>query len=293
METNEEFNKTIFNILKLHNLDEEVINNVFINKDDNMNILRKAFVDKTYDPIDNNQLLAAKGSVLVQYIASLYIDIELPNMTTAFQYNTTLSKLCETKNYARLTLDYGLEKFIKYNKLKCNWLTYVDNCSFEDTNFYQNMCSNVFQALIYCISEVLRGNYGGSDRDCSYAFTLSSFQKLQISLDYENVVSPISRLHEIYQKIGIKEVERKRYIHVKVRNNVYDDKYRKLTGKNIDDGNKVIGFGYMLTGKQFTLISAVGDKFCDDAKEKVARELLKKYELLGIAIPKPTSWIDF
>jgi len=118
------------------------------------------------------------------------------------------------------------------------------------------------------------------------------FLDLNISLDYENLVSPVTRLYELYCYIGGEKNQQSIYFNTKPRNEFYDSKYEQLTGNKIPKDSKIIGFGYVYDRKKTTkLISIVAGNLKNEVKEQVARKLLSYYESINIKLPLPDTWV--
>lgn len=288
METDNLFYEVITSILKSCNLTDEVIRRDFIKNVTNFDLIKRCFIDRSYDPIDNNELLAAKGNIFLDYILSRFIDNQFLHISSSFQYTCILNKLRMLENYKKLIFNLQLENFIKHNPINCK--DYKRNCPHYDPNqTYEciHIYKQVFSALCYFIIFILKDEHKNNFYDFFYKCILD----LNILFDYEHVVSPITRLYEIYGKLGIL-VQKDKYIFFKERNQASERKYRKFTGKEVKNETKIIGFGYVLINNNRQLICVVASKSKKDAQEKVVKKLLAKYASLNIFIPKPDTWND-
>jgi dsRNA-specific ribonuclease len=283
METEESFYNLILNVLGMCNQS----GGCGCLNENYKEIMKRAFIHKSYDPVNNNELFVTKGHIFVKYILSLFIEEEFPNITSSFQYTTIMDKFQESKNYTQIALNLKLHDHIKFNLDNCKFWT-GNGHNFKETKEYLHMCSDVFIALCYALSEILHNN----KVEACYEFISNCFLKLNIPVDYENTVSSITRLHELYEYLGIEINQRKKYFHTKVRDEYHDILYEKFTGNKIPKDSRTIGLGYMFDGNNIKLVSIVACKYKNEARKIVAKELLANYELLGIKLPQPKTWND-
>lgn len=271
------FELLITNILRLSGLSESQIQK----DDENMIKIKQAFVHKSYDLI-NNELLAVKGHNLIKYLIGLFINEKFPNISTPFQYSAMICKFQESKNYTQIALNLNLDTYIKYDPLNCKiWNRGKLNCDFTETKEYFEICGDVFVSLCYVLSKFINCN----------KFIDYCFSNLNISVDYENLVSPITRLNNLYNHIGIEERQRTRYFNIKTRDEYYDSKYENFTGEKIPIDSRIIGFGYVYDKNSFKLISAIAGISKNQIKDQVARELLSYYESINIKLEIPDTWV--
>lgn len=273
MEMEDSFENLILNVLGMCNQNSQALNENYID------IMKRAFIHKSYDPVNNNELFVTKGHIFVKYILSLFIDEEFPNITSSFQYTEIINKFLESKNYTQIALNLKFHDHIKYNLRTGN----EQNNNFRET---LNIYRDVFIALCYALSEILENN----KLEACYEFISNCFLKLNISIDYENAVSSITRLYELYEYLGIEINQRKKYFHTKIRDEYYDIMYEKFTGNKIPKESRIICFGYMFDDNKLKLVSIVASKYKNEARKAVAKELLANYEFLGIKLPQPKTW---
>jgi hypothetical protein len=265
-----DFEELIFDIVKITGLDDDRIKRDFIENNENMNQIKRAFVHKSYDSI-NNQLLFAKGSIFIKYLLSLIINDKFPNIQSSFQYSSIMTKLQESKNFTQIALNLKLDKYIKINESNYKWIE----------RDYDHICSEVFVSLMYMISEILNNNIY-----CK-KLMISCFSKLNIALDYQNLRSSIACLYELYNDIVVEVYQRPKYFHVRERNRTQDTKYENFTKNKISKEAKMIGFGY---DENMKLIIAVAGIYKHEIQEEVARELLRYYESIDIKLEIPDTW---
>lgn len=279
----------ITDILKVCGLSDSKIQTDFIDNEENLLKIKRAFVDKSYDSVNNNSLFSLKGDFFVRYLLSMFIDENFPNIKSTHQYSSIMCKFQQSKNYIQIALNLKLDKYIKFNPYNNKkWTTSRQNCDFKETKEYKDICGDVFLALCHIISEIL---YKDGLEAC-YELVSACFFDLNISVDYEDIVSPITRLYEVYASIGVDLNKRSQFISVEMGSHRGDKLYERFTGNIIPKESRIIGFGYMLDGKIKKLVSVVASTTKAEAKHAVAEELLAIYAVLGLKLPTPETWVD-
>lgn len=181
----EKFKNYIRSILVKGNIKPKFIESVLT--DDNIRIMDMAFTHESADPKRNYQFLEILGDstaneVLVWYFSRRFPQINCP---------------AGTDTLARLKIKYGAKKSFSQFAQRLGLWPFVSASEYIRESRYSKTLEDVFEAFIGAIKKILDGSFMiGVGHSVVYDIISSFMDKLEISLDYNDLFDAKSRLNE-------------------------------------------------------------------------------------------------
>jgi dsRNA-specific ribonuclease len=271
-----------------------------------MNLLRKAFIHKSYDKNYNYEFLELLGDREVNLSVVEYLLENRPDIKILGIIDKTKSNLISSSSLSKLTRKFGYDRFSIYGEEIQELMTserYKDDI--ENCEKCMKMYEDNMEALIGSISTILSkgtGNYGVAHQAC-HNFVYNLLDQIDIPTTYEKIVDPVTQLNEIFNKKGWGKGLKNNPCNFKNCLAVYDIKddtktdplnyYKKEirqygwdTDQNIVNAIKQgyghISYSYACPTGTKKLLAVETDKTLMGAKQKAAAIALQKLAKIGI-----------
>jgi len=300
-EIKQDFINFIYNLLRFRCLlKEETVNKFFIENKESMQLLRQAFIHKSFDVVTNYELLEFEGDVIVNAAVVEYIRNTYPNIVSV-KWNTRLKHiLVSGKILSRMAIRNGFENYLLVDEeLKERFDTFEDKWDCED---YQAAYEDTVEALCGAIMRILnKHTVKGVGYVSCYNLISSFLQEEKISLEYEDVFDAKSRLKELFDANQWNDVNGCRLndcLFAMEKNEQAINRYRKELRNSVDNDiinstDRFIAFGYACvdgnTGSKKLLAVATANKK-KNAEQKAADEVIKRLARLGISLHIPNAY---
>lgn len=170
---------------------------------------QKAFTHWSFDPVDHFDMYEHLGDPIVNAFTSLYIHQRFPEIKNVGFASKIWAKL-KGKRHLALLARRQFAGLVRYSP---EWLAEIklENPNLDENIQYLSLYEDIFEAfcgcLVDCITRVGFG-YGAAIEVC-HNILRTFFDAEEISIRYEDVVDPVTRLKELYTstKIGLRWVE--------------------------------------------------------------------------------------
>lgn len=301
-EIKQDFINFVYNLLRFRCLlKEETVNKFFIENKESMQLLRQAFIHKSFDFVTNYELLEFEGDVIVNAVVVEYITDKYPNVVSVKWKTRLKHTLVSGKVLARMAIRNGFENFLLVDdELKQRFDTFADKWDCED---YQAAYEDTVEALCGAIMRILKKYTANGVGYVSCYNLISSFlQEEKISLEYEDVFDAKSRLKEVFDAKQWNSTPGCRLndcLFVMEKNEQAINRYRKEMRNYSPDDNiinstdRFIAFGYACTdgnpnSKKLLAVSTGNKK--TNAEQKAAEKVIKRLNRIGISLPIPSAY---
>lgn len=295
-----EFISFTYNLLRFRCLlQENTVKKFFIDNKESMGFFRQAFIHNSFNGETNYELLEFQGDVLLNAAVVEYITEKFPYITS-IRWNTRLKHtLISGKVLAKLAIENGFENFLVVSEdLQSYFNTFDDKWDCED---YQAAYEDTVEAVCGVINRILlKYTTRGVGYVACYNLIASFLDEYEISLKYEDLFDPKSRLKEIFDAQGWNEVKGcklKECIVTYDNNEQTLNKVRQsLNGRvesRVNSTDKFITFGYAcLNGhpgdKTLLIITSANNK--KNSQQKAADVVINRLARYGISIPIPDAY---
>ena len=191
------FKEFLVTLLKRGRVNDEHID-IFLSPE-NLVKFDLAFIHKTFDPVDNYEMMEFLGDGTVNEFIPYYIKIRFPRIVSVKWLTKIKHNMVSKKQLARLAKVQGLEKFIRYGKKMEEEM--AKNRDLDNNIEYLSMLEDVMEAFFGCLTLVIEN----SGRDHGVAVQVSAnilksfFDNEEISIKYTDVFDAVSRLKELYE----------------------------------------------------------------------------------------------
>lgn len=254
IERDQSFWTLIQSILQKSNLKQEYIDKI-INSDEAKKMYNNVFTHHTADPDNNYEWLEILGDSTLNKCIVWYISKRFPQLNCAEG----------VKIIARLKINLISKKTFADIALKLNWWDHVRADDDTRQTKMKKVLEDVFEAF-FGATELLIDSivYPGSGYAICYRIVVALFNDLDISLSYESLYDPITRLKEVFD-------------------------FFKDIGTFSFENTRKEGFQhvylYQLKEKQKILIGFGMASLLDDAKQKACQRGLIHLKQRGIEKP--------
>jgi dsRNA-specific ribonuclease len=170
---------------------------------------QKAFTHRSFDPVDHFDMYEHLGDPIVNAFTSLYIHQRFPEIKNV-GYASKIWANLKGKRHLALISRKQFTGLVRYSE---EWVEEIkiENPNLEKNIEFRSLYEDAFEAfcgcLVDCITRVGFG-YGAAIEVC-HNILRTFFDAETISIKYEDVYDPVTRLKELYTstKFGLRWVE--------------------------------------------------------------------------------------
>ena len=194
-----EFKDFIISLLKVGKLKEERIRD--FTDEESMIIFRTSFIHRSYGSEENYELNEFLGDVVVNNCIAFYLRRRFPRVVSVKYLTRLKHNLVSQKSLASIAKNFGFLNNILYGK---NVEDIVKQSEFSATadEYVNAMLEDTLEAfigaLVSIIDEKTRIGVGYS---VAYNIISSYLNQLNVSLNYEDIFDPKSRIKELYDRL--------------------------------------------------------------------------------------------
>ena len=258
----DDFKKIIRDVLVKSNLKSHYID--LLMSEDSLKVYNDVFTSNTADMENNYEMYEQMGDVLAGSFIIWYMYRRFPHLQCSEA----------VKIVARLKINYGARQSFFGIGEKLGFWPFITATEEERNREKKDLLEDTLEAFIGATAFILDNNLQhGVGYAVVYNILSSIFDEMDISLKYEDLYDPITRLKETFDyfkdRIGIQE-----------KHSVKDEKLTTFTLFRVFQGRKdEIGVG--VAAKK------------PDAEQKAATQALEYLKLKGFLKPTPSLYIKY
>ena len=262
---NEEFRSHIGNILKRAKLSDEIMD-VLLSQE-SMTVYDKAFTSSTINELNNYEIFEQLGDVLIGSFIVWYSYKRFPQLNNSGGF----------KIVAVIKIKYGSEEILSAISDSLGLYNYISYSNQIKVQERHKLLEDVFEAFIGSTAYILDEKYQvGVGYHVCYNILKALFDELHISLEYEFLTSPVTRLKELGDDTNLKGM---------IGNLRYDTK----TEQHKIAYDKFVNIHHVsVTSNKLGLLSESRGETIQKAKDSAAEMAIKRLRDMNPSISRPT-----
>lgn len=196
------FKKFLTGLLLRGNVNQKHID-LFLTKE-NLDRFKVAFTHPSMKEDEDYNIYEFIGDPIINSYITFYIRMKFPKIVHVKWYNRLKSYLISDRVFAKVAMEEGLDKFIRYGE-EIEYLK--NNPHLDEKDEYMKMMEDVLESFLGCLCEIIvsTGKAHGVAVAVCDAIIKSWLDNIKIPLEYEELFDPVTILKELYEdkKIGL------------------------------------------------------------------------------------------